>query len=579
MAKALTQEAFWRFSARLPVASRDAGLGPIKPWGTQRVLIDEIFRGLADGARQFVVLKGGQVGATLIVQQLTLWWMQQWPGLQGVCVTDSDELRDYLRDNLVQMSAPTRLEPRLNNRHQIAWNNASRLLFMTAGPRTSRRLGIGRGVALCHGTEVSRWPDGRALTYLRTRFSDVHPAALYIYESTAFGRNWFCDLWEEAGGAATLRRIFLGWWLREDYRLDLDSPVGRQYWDGRLTPEERRLGREVERRWGVVIEPAQWAWRRWYIAEKAGGDRRVADQEEPTLPEHAFEASGQSFVPPETRRIIWRGVQAAPTPQCWRWEFGAMIEETKLIATRPAFATLRVWESQADQRAAYIVSAVPAWSADPACGWYVAQVWRAERDQLVQVAEFADTECGLQPFAWILVALLSAWGQRPRSWILEIAGAGMGVLAEIRRLATLGWGARVRETWVRQLAGMRPYIWRRPDNVLGSGAYLQHKTTPDLQGQLFLRLRDQLVAGRLVIRSDGLAEELERLRQDGATFTAEGREPAMHRAHAAALAIESWSAQLLPLFGRVQGPEAASVMDRLFRSFIRDLEVTRGAAR
>src|SRR5206468_5257585 len=120
-----------------------------------------------------------------------------------VLVADSDELRDYCRENLTTIcgAAPEPVHATLDNRRVLTLDNASRLMFQTAGPRSGKKLGIGRGVSFIHGTEVPLWGLPRAMTYLRTRFSDAHPQRLAVFEGTSRGRNFWFDLWHDAAGA------------------------------------------------------------------------------------------------------------------------------------------------------------------------------------------------------------------------------------------------------------------------------------------------------------------------------------------------------------------------------------------
>src|SRR4030095_11351901 len=121
-------------------------------------------------------------------------------------------------------------------------------------------------------------------TYLRSAFSEVNPASLYVFESTARGKNWFFDLWQTALEAKTIDAIFLAWWLREDNRLRKNQ---RKLWEAYGSPtlshKEQEADRILRRREHVTLEAEQWAWRRWYIQEKAGGSQRLADQEMPTI--------------------------------------------------------------------------------------------------------------------------------------------------------------------------------------------------------------------------------------------------------------------------------------------------------
>lgn len=566
-----TEQEFWDWAGRVPVASRDTSFGPIRPWGTQRELIRVIFDALARDVHQVLVVKAGQVGASLAMQLLSLFWFFRYPGLQSVFVCDAEDNRMFFRDNLRSMSQAAPADSpaiTMDNKHQMVWANGTRLFLNVSGPRTGRRLGVGRGFAFGHLTEVPLWDNPASMTYLRTRFSDSHPARLLVSEGTPRGRNWFYDLWDEAEASADIVVCFLGWWMREDNAFGRDTAEYRKYWDGRLRPVEQRWAKTIAARWKRRIAPEQWTWRRWYEAEKAGGDARLAEQEQGTLPETAFEATGLSFLGLDVLRACRRAVAGYKAPARYRYEFGRQIEDTQLKPTLPQHAALEVWE-QPEAAIGYVVASVPAHSATPECSDNVSSVWRADRDWLEQVAEFSldDDVCGMQPFAWVCVQMIASYRARWRNFIMEISGPGMGVFDEMQLLQSTGWGTSRRPAVVAEIGGMRHYVWRRPD-VMNTGAAWQWKMSPDLRSWLLKRLRDQISNGRVIVRSPALLAEMERVRQIRDQFIPEGRVIADHRVVAAALAVEAWARRLRPLFARVQGPSrATSVQGRLVGNF------------
>lgn len=573
-----TSQEFWKWAGTIPISSRDSGFGPIKPWGTQIRLIDGILAALSEGVHQVLCTKAGQVGATQALLLLGAFWMTHFPGVQGAFVANADDVRDFNRDNLSELLKhdPKKHETRVNNKGMIALDNGSRLLFHTAGPRSGHRLSVGRGFNFAHGTELALWENPAALTIMRTRFSDSHPFRLAVFETTPRGFNWWKDVWDEADDAVDIRRIELLWWMREDYSLDKNSEQYRRYWNGALKSYERRWVREVEKRYGHALTPEQLAWRRWYLAEKAGGDTQLANQEEPTLIEDGFNATGISFLGDDAIRRCRRTVSTAPTPTRYRYEFGTNIEDTQLKTTTTDFQQLVVWEDPKPLDG-YVVAAVPAYSENPECGDYVASVWRGNRDELYQVAELCDDDIGMQAFAWSCSHLVGTYLTPRRAFILEISGIGSGVLQELKRLQATGWGTAVRPRLTEVMGGVRHYLWRRPDSLSG-GAALQFKSSPELYNILMNRLRDQIASGRVTVRSNAMLAELERIRQDGENFKAEGRDPSDHRVWAAALAVESWSNQLVPLFQRVQGRSAATtVTGRMVGEFFQQLRVKKGA--
>ena len=574
-----TAAEFWKWASTIPIPSRDAGYAPIKPWGTQKRLIDGILAALAEDVHQVLITKAGQIGATQALLLLAGYWMTHFPGVQGALVANADDVRDFNRDNLSELLKrdPKPIDQRVNNKSMIALDNGSRLLFHTAGPRSGHRLSVGRGFNFAHGTELALWENPAALTIMRTRFSDSHPFRLAVFETTPRGYNWWKDVWDEAEDAVDIRRIALLWWMREDYSLDKNSDAFRRYWNGTLKSYERRWVREVEKRYSHTLTPEQLAWRRWYLAEKAGGDTQLANQEMATLIEDGFNATGISFLGDDAIRRCRRTVSTAPTPSRYRYEFATNIEDTELKPTTTDFQQLVVWEDPKPLDG-YVVAGVPAYSENPECGDYVVSVWRGNRDELYQVAELCDEDMGMQTYAWACSHLVGTYVTPRRAFILEISGIGAGVLQELKRLQNSGWGTAARPRLNEVMGGVRHYLWRRPDSLAG-GAALQFKSSPELYNILMNRLRDQIASGRVTVRSNAMLAELERIRQDGENFKAEGRDPSNHRVWAAALAVESWSNQLVPLFQRVQGKSpATTVTGRMIGEFFQQLRVKKASA-
>jgi len=579
-----TEAEVWAFCSRVPIATKDLGLTTIQPWGTQKALLRAILAGTADGIRQFIVLKARQVGATSFLLLLTLLWMSRFPGLQGLTVADSEENLAYFRDLILGMmetlpegSSDLGIpDLRTRNRIQMTWQNQSRLLLQTAGPRTWKRLGVGRGLSFHHGSEVPLWGNGNALSFLRAAFSDLHPAALYVFEGTARGRNWYMDLWDDAADATTMRQVFLGWWLREDNAIPKTDRRFKHFWDDRLTPRELEWHQELQHPpFQISLKPTQWAWRRWYILEKAGGSERLADQEQPTIPSDAFGASQERpFLERVSGERVRHGVATAPTASTYIYHWASQMEDTRAEPTPPGVPPLlTVW--QLPDGGPVVVAAIPAYSAMEDDPTWVVSVWQAAiaEDRLTQVAEFAtDAQVGLQPFAWVCLHLAGCYQASHRAFILEVSGLGSAVLQEIKRLVSTGWGTSRKPEFKDLVGSIRHYVWRRPDSLVSGGA-LQWKSSPEIQGGVLQRLRDQIIRGVVTVRSPQLAEELTRLEAEGDTFKPGGREPHGHRAMAAALAVESWSAQLYPYLKRARAiaGSASTVQGRIIQGFVSQL--------
>jgi len=545
---------FWDFASTAEIPSKDEGLIPFKPYGTQRYLLSEILSALAEGIHNIIIVKPRQVGATTLMLLWDAFWLLKNDGLTGQFVADSDGnktinrhlLNDIIRTLPVKYSRAVRV----NNRALMSWAHGSRFMFQTAGTRFAKRTGRSRGLNYLHATEVAYWEDQDAITALQNSLSERHPLSLYIWESTANGYNHFYDMYQDGLHAVTTRVIFVPWWRHELYStLALDEPartkVFQVYWDGTLSPDEHSWQREITRRWGVTLTPHQWAWWRWRLAEK-GGKRHDAllrmHEDFPTLPEHAFQASGGEFLGHTVMARLREEVGSAPAPEYYHYTFGPLIEETGLYETEAPLAQLKVWE-QPNAYSYYIVAADPAFGASEKSDRSVCQVWRATMKDLTQVAEFVSTNVTMQQFAWVTMHLAGTF--TPSAFILELNGPGYGVLQEIQRLQAWGWGTQRPAAIEQALQGIQHYLYRRNDSF-AQGAFLQWKSTPAIKTWAFSRLRDYFLTGLIHPTSALLVEELGSIRQDGDKFGAVGKQHDDTVA-TAAMAVEVWQSQVVPL--------------------------------
>jgi len=542
------EAAFEKFSSTMVIPSKDHGLIPFKLWDIQKFYIQELCRALKEGKREVVVLKCRQIGITTASMAFDAYWCLRNNGLQGQFSSNTDENREYFRDVLGELykTLPTKYSYplRLNNRTGMAWTNGSRLLFQTVG--MSGKVGRGRGLNYHHGTEMGEWRNPEAVESLRAAFSERHDARLFLWEGTAKGFNHFYDMWMEAQNKITLHTVFLAWWRHELYQVARESQAFKVYWDGRLTSDERAWQREISRRYGVTLTEEQWAWHRFVLAEKMMGNEIIMAQEFPTLPEHAFQASGQPFIGHAHQGRLRELLDQAPEPTYYRYEFGPNFEQTEIQESNEEMGQLTIWE-QPDPNAYYVVAADPAYGASATSDRYCCSVWRVTRTKMVQVASFIETEMTMYQFAWVTCHLAGSYSsiKTPSFFILELNGPGMAVMQEIERMKSHGWGTSERAGVLNALASIQSYLWRRPDSM-GSGMNWQWRTTPRTKVWILNRLRDQLIQGSIIVRDPELVVELGNMRQDGDKFRSEGR---THddRVIAAALATEMWSAQALPM--------------------------------
>jgi hypothetical protein len=583
-ATASLAESFWEFASTIRIPSKDHGVIPFRPWKVQRYVLGEIMAALDAGIHNIVILKPRQIGVTTVLIALDLYWMLRYKGLTGAFITETDPNTAYFRVMMTEFfnSLPVKYQWPLvrNNKALTAWANGSRLVFQTAGPRSSVSLGRSKGLNFYHGSEVAYWGDPERIPDFFAALSERHPHRLYVRESTANGFNFYYHMFMDAGRASTQHAIFVPWWRHELYELSPASKQYKIYWDGKLTGEEKGWAAQIQQRWHVELKPTQWAWYRWKLAEEIRDDVKMY-QDFPTLPEHAFQATGSPWLGAQTMNALRKNLADAPPPDFYRFTFGPLVEQMALHETTEELGQLTLWEHP-QKDSYYVVSADPAFGASEDSDYHTCQVWRVERTRLVQVAEFSDNDCTLQQFAWVCLHLA---GQYMRSYfILELQGPGQAVWQEIQRLQQLGWGTQRSPSEISDVIGaIRHYIYRRYDTFGGSMAWHWMTSGSRRQGVL-TRLRDCCMVNSIVIRSVEMVEELANMRrQEGGVIEAEGT---AHddRVLAGAMAVECWLEQAMPVLQHLPlkgGPdgeppppvEMPHAGTRLMQGFFRNIGV------
>jgi hypothetical protein len=559
------------FCAHITIPSKDIGLVKFDHlYGTQRFLLEEYARGLEDGIHDFTVEKGRQEGITTIMDAVRIWWPQYYEGTQGLFVSNSDENRDHRRDVCLEMlmSLPRdyRLRVRVNNKNLLAWPNA-RLMFDAAGSRSESDLGRSRGVNFLDADEVGLWESPHDIEALRASLSDRHPKRFYSWNGTARGFNHFWDMCQEAQKAATQRFIFIGWYRHELYRINEDEqPAVWEQYNGRLTSEERAWMREVKRLYGLEITAEQVVWYRYVLEEKFYGDEAMRAQEFPCLPEDAFQAFGDRFIPTADVARLRLDAKKAPKPLGYRYEVAPHWDESKMVKAPVDQAPLLVWE-EPEQWGAYIVAGHPWGSSSANATQWVAQVYRAWPDSLVQVAEYTADEGTTYGFAWLLMYLCGAYNLSASPFlIVEANGPGYAVMNQIKLFQELGYGlsSARRAAGLQDFAGaFRRYFYARPDNLAWKSAPLDWKTNPDIRPYLLHSLADTVIRGHMTVRSAHLINSLAGLRrgESGDNDQIEGG-AGRSDAHAicAALAVKAWTDFAMMDLVATVAPKAAEKM-------------------
>lgn len=538
---------FYRFCAQLQIETKEKGLQRLgNLLGTQTYVMEEIARGLEEGAHHYVILKGRQLGITTISLALDLYWVFTHPGLGATLVTDTEENREMFRSTLGMYHEHLPKEFKIpvegHNRNQMVLRNRSRLFYQVAGLRAKGSLGRGKAITYLHGTETSSWGDEEGLASLLASLAETNPDRLYMFESTARGFNMFHDMYVTAKRAKTQRAIFCGWWRNQFYAADPESAVYKTYWDGRLTPEEREWVREIKKLYGVEINSRQMAWWRWKLAEGIRDDALMY-QEFPPTEDYAFVMTGTSFF---SNARCTDAVKDAKkeVPAYYRYVMGATFVDTEVVKSQERLATLKVWEEPVDT-AYYVIGADPAYGSSDWADRFCLTVYRCYADGMEQVAEFATSELNTYQFAWVIAHLAGAYKNSTLN--LEVNGPGQAVINELRNLkrqaASLG-GPQGKDL-MNVLGHMQNYMWRKNDNLGGITNSIGWLTTGPSKERMLNYMKDYFERGMMRVRSLDLIDEMKAIRRDGGSIQAMGRGKD-DRVIASALASAAYAEQVWP---------------------------------
>lgn len=523
---------FLEFIEHLTIDSKETGVSPLTLYGSQQRFLQEVCEGLDRGVRHFVCLKARQLGISTVSLAMDLFWLSVHEGLQGALITDTEGNRDKFRILLERYiaSLPRRLRAGVvkNNRSNLVLANGSVLDYVVAGTRKAGAATMARSRAwnFVHGTECSSWGSEEGVASMMASLAQKHPDRLYVFESTARGKNLFWEMWNDATeDVHTQKAFFIGWWAKDDYSVDRDDPRFKDYWTGKLDPGEEVLARAVKKRYGVEIAPEQIVWHRWMRTVKIG-DEDLMNQEYPWTDEQAFIESGKSFFP--ARRVaddiaFIRRERIAFKGYCYRMTDNFMQTELEQVS-RARDTELRIWEDP-HPNGIYVVGVDPAYGRSDLKDRHCIELYRCFADALVQVAEYATDVPETYQVAWVLAHMA---GSYKNVWInLEINGPGPAVMRELQHLRQLMDAGYLREQAnERQMddvfSATRWYLYHRPDS-LGAGYAYGWKTTADNKILILNQMRDAYSLRHLRIRSVPLLQEMETVIQDGSSIEASGR--------------------------------------------------------
>lgn len=555
---------FLEFISHLSIDSKETGITRLGDhlYGAQIRFLEEVCSGLDNNIRHFTVLKARQLGISTVSLAMDLFWLLVHPGMQGALITDTDGNRDRFKIIITRYleSLPKKILGNIyvkqHNRNSLVLSNGSVLDYLVAGVKKGGA-GLARSRALnfVHATEMSSWGDPEGVDSLKAAMAEKHPNRLYIFESTAKGFNLFWEMWEAAKrDTFTQKAIFIGWWAKEDYSIPRSDPRFKEYWDGTISPEEESMLKLVHKDYGVDITPEQLVWYRWNSSSKITGEGMIK-QEMPSHETEAFISTGQHFFPPGKISKDFQGLRnaagksgdgfyrGARVPfKAYRYQFGLEFESLALNQVMtPWEADLRVWEEPVDG-GEYVMGIDPAYGRNDNKDKHSIEIYRCYADRCVQVAEFATCAPETYVATWVMAHLAGYYNKVILN--LEINGPGKTIMQEMKHLrqmmdkGVIIPGQERPQKMTQALAGARWYLYHRPDSP-GNGFVYNFQTTVNTKHPLMDQMRDAYVLDRLIVVSEPLLGEMQRIVQDGSNIEAEGSAKD-DRVLATALALEAW---------------------------------------
>jgi hypothetical protein len=212
-------------------------------------------------------------------------------------------------------------------------------------------------------TEVAKYGTQEGLASFREALAETNPDRLFIYESTAFGRNhWYTMYLEGERDTLTKKSFFIGWWSKELNSISRKDPRFNIY--GRLPPnqEENEKILLVQQLHGIKISPEQLAWKRWKDSDSST-TQADQDQNQPWLAQDAFVQSGYSFFP---YRYVEKLLNVIYDPENnilfsgYRFVMGEKFEFTVMDPVDDALdAELKIWD-EPNPDATYVIGCDPA---------------------------------------------------------------------------------------------------------------------------------------------------------------------------------------------------------------------------
>ena len=527
-----------RITSKEALSEDDWG-SPLNLWGSQSMALREIAEGLARNIRTFVILKSRQLGISTITLAILIFWLATHSNMIAALVTDTDGNKESFRDILRRYvkSFPANFLGKGfqiikggDNRYFLKFSNGARLDFLVAGEKKKATWGESRGYALAVLTEVANYGDPAGLESFMETLAEQNPDRLFILESTAKGFNHWRGMYYEAlRDTITKKAIFIGWWAKEINNIPQVDPRFEIYGTEPPDEEEQEKISEVLKRYDVKITIEQLAWYRWRASDKSKSEASLL-QNNPWLPEEAFQSSGFSFFHPWAVQKDLARLLDTPAPfQGYRYidngDFFSLQLEQITDQERLDEVELKIWQEPV-AGAQYVMGVDPAYGRNDWKDRHIISLWRCYANRMVQVAEYATHEVDTRHAAWAMFHLAGTY----RDCIINLelgGGPGRAVMTEFDHLREMlqaeVYVQKVTELgWLDVLETARWFLYHRADS-LGPGFVYNFETTAKLKFEMMSTLRDIYTTNQTDICSVELLREMLEVEQTGGSIEAPNR--------------------------------------------------------
>ncbi len=506
---------FLKWCTHLKVISKDEGMMSFSPntwYDGQLYVVHEIFTA-PESVRTFILLKARQLGISTLCCALDLYWSFRFPKLQGALVSADYEISAGMRDNLrtfySNLPMGARMMKKRDNALMMSFNNGSRIRFLFTTAKKSKKGNMGRsGTAnFGHFTEVAFFQNVDDLNSFMATLSDTHPNRLYIFESTANGFGLFSDMWDDAEDSLTKKRIFLGWWLKETYRLTPGPDLDKYSYP--MSEPEKEMWQRVKKDYGYEVSMSQLAWWRKMCKEEmkdhgALSREDMMNQEYPWHHMEAFRSSGSHF-------FKWKNIDNMKEKSfdpIRRLEPVFRKEMAQMELVDSYSGRIKLWEDFEPEAPLYILGADPTWAVNPRSDYGIITIYKCFKDRIEQVLEYSDKGIQIMPFTWLFLTLAGMW-QAPQ--IYEITGPGMAMRDHIEMYRRWIRTNRVDENmtiydYAKKLKA--EYLYSRPDSLSPAKTAFQWKTSGEQKERLLYGFQTAVNNDDVVIRSGELIQEL-----------------------------------------------------------------------